>query len=89
MKITEKRLRSIIRNVIKESMYDQHHVGHVGPDPGQALGRPTPKSFEMEMYYAVQENSLEKINKLRVEARAQGYTNFEKELSDLKDEIGY
>ena len=39
MKITERRLRSIIRSVIKESLNsDDLSGGHMGPDPAQALG---------------------------------------------------
>ena len=39
MKITERRLRSIIKSVIKESHYsDDLSGGHMGPDPVQALG---------------------------------------------------
>ena len=46
MKITERRLRSIIRSVIKESYYsDDLSGGHMGPDPVQALG---PKSDHSE-----------------------------------------
>ena len=48
MKITERRLRSIIRSVIKESYYsDDLSVGHahMGPDPIQALG-PGPDNRE-------------------------------------------
>ena len=47
MKITERRLRSIIRSVIKESPYSDDLSGghgHMGSDPVQALGpRPSEK----------------------------------------------
>tara|TARA_B100000035_G_scaffold214590_1_gene183900 strand:+ start:2256 stop:2561 length:306 start_codon:yes stop_codon:yes gene_type:complete len=46
MKITERRLRSLIRSVIKESHYsDDLSGGHMGPDPIQALG-PRPDDSE-------------------------------------------
>ena len=41
MKITERRLRSIIRSVIRESQHSDNLSGghaHMGPDPVQALG---------------------------------------------------
>ena len=87
MKITERRLRSIIRSVIKESMHDQHHVGHRGPDPDQALGRPTPESFKLEIHYAVQEKNMKEVDRLRKIAGLQGYTNFEEDLRGIKGEL--
>jgi len=87
MRITERRLRSIIRSVIKESMREPHHIGHVGPDPDQALGRPMPKSFEMKVYYAVQEDDHEEINRLRSKARLEGYTDFESVLDSMREDL--
>lgn len=87
MKITERRLRSIIRSVIKESMSEPHHIGHAGPDPDQALGQAMPEQFEMDLYYAVQEDNREEINRLRREARLQSYTNFEDVLNKFREEF--
>lgn len=54
MKITERRLRSIIRSVIKESYYSDDLSGghaHMGPDPIQALGSGPDNREEHNLLY--------------------------------------
>lgn len=67
MKITERRLRSIIRSVIKESYYsDDLSGGHMGPDPAQALG-PAPDNSETadkETLLAMYRSSMQKADEI-------------------------
>ena len=67
MKITERRLRSIIRSIIKESHYsDDLSGGHMGPDPIQALG-PRPDDSETadkETLLAMYRLSMQKADEI-------------------------
>ena len=44
MKITERRLRQIIRSVIKESAFSDDLGTYMGPDPVQGLGPADPEN---------------------------------------------
>ena len=47
MKITERRLRQIIRSVIKESNFSDDLGTYMGPDPVQGLGPADPEEEDI------------------------------------------
>ena len=93
MKITEKRLRQIIRSVIKESREEVSFGAlagqpYAGLDQIQALGRSMPKEFKQKLLDATL-NRIDKkeLNKLDQEARLEGYVAAEEVISMLNKTI--
>ena len=91
MRITERRLRSIIRSVIKESNFsDDLSGGHMGPDPVQALG-PRPdysETADKETLLAMYRLNMQKAdeindNKLRHEMKLKFKSMYKQKLQDL------
>jgi len=93
MKITERRLRSIIRSAIKESHYSDDLSGghgHMGSDPIQALG-PGPNNSETadkETLLAMYRLNMQKAdeindNKLRHEMKLKFKSMYKEKLLKL------